>query len=31
VVTITQDFTPVTTLVSTGKITMTGQARFPIK
>jgi Flp pilus assembly protein TadG len=31
VVTITQDFTPVTTLVSTGKITMTGRARFPIK
>jgi Flp pilus assembly protein TadG len=31
VVTVTQDFTPVTTLVPTGKITMTGQARFPIK
>jgi len=31
VVTVTQDFTPVTTLVSTGKITMTGKAQFPIK
>jgi Flp pilus assembly protein TadG len=30
VVTVTQDFTPVTTLVSTGVITITGQARMPI-
>ena len=29
-VTVTQDFTPVTTLVSTGVITVTGQARMPI-
>jgi hypothetical protein len=29
VVTITQNFTPVTTLVPTGTITMTGRARMP--
>ena len=30
VVTVTQVFTPVTTLVSTGIITVTGQARMPV-
>ena len=30
VVTITQNFTPITTLVPTGTITMTGRARMPV-
>jgi len=30
VVTITQNFTPVTTLIPTGTITMTGRARMPV-